>query len=156
MSRYEISAKPTFYDRVLFRSRLEARWAAWFDLAGWQWEYEPIDFVDWSPDFRVRFHCGHSECNGSHVLLVEVKPFWSMFAGHAVHRYMGCGLGESWMPAEFCSSAMFGSNTKETYWSMAHGAGGGDECVEHWVNDHATLWKTAGNIVQWHVQGILR
>ena len=33
---------PTLYGGVRFRSRLEARWAAFFfDVAGWSWEYEP-------------------------------------------------------------------------------------------------------------------
>ena len=48
-----IKAHPTTYAGVNFRSRLEARWAAYFDLNGWQWEYEPIDFDGWSPDFRL-------------------------------------------------------------------------------------------------------
>jgi hypothetical protein len=48
------------------RSRLEARWAAFFDLVGWKWEYEPFDLEGWIPDFKV------SGPKGS--LLVEVKP----------------------------------------------------------------------------------
>jgi hypothetical protein len=31
----------TRYNGVNFRSRLEAKWAAFFDLAGWSWEYQP-------------------------------------------------------------------------------------------------------------------
>jgi hypothetical protein len=31
----------TEYAGARFRSRLEARWAAFFDLCGWRWEYEP-------------------------------------------------------------------------------------------------------------------
>lgn len=58
-----MKAIPTKYAGVQFRSRLEARWAAMFDLLGWRWEYEPIDLDGYIPDFIVR---------GS--LLVEVKP----------------------------------------------------------------------------------
>lgn len=29
---------PTTYQHTLFRSRLEARWAAFFDLVGWRFE----------------------------------------------------------------------------------------------------------------------
>lgn len=36
-----IRAIPTRYAGVLFRSRLEARWAVFFDAAGISWTYEP-------------------------------------------------------------------------------------------------------------------
>lgn len=64
---YTIKAIPTRYAGVEFRSRLEARWAAFFDLAGWQWEYEPFDLEGWAPDFRLVLP-DESE------FLVEVKP----------------------------------------------------------------------------------
>jgi hypothetical protein len=55
---------PTVYRGRQYRSRLEARWAAFFDLLGWSYEYEPFDLQGWIPDFlltRAR-------------VLVEVKP----------------------------------------------------------------------------------
>lgn len=48
------TAIPTAYGGVNFRSRLEARWAAMFDLLGWRWEYEPLDLDGYIPDFLVR------------------------------------------------------------------------------------------------------
>jgi hypothetical protein len=63
--KYSISAKETEYQGRLFRSRLEARWAAFFDLIGWDWEYEPLDLEGWSPDFLIK---------GTEDILVEVKP----------------------------------------------------------------------------------
>ncbi|WP_065091484.1 hypothetical protein [Rhizobium leucaenae] len=62
---YTIKAIPTTYNHVRFRSRLEARWAAFFDLAGWQWDYEPFDLDGWAPDFMLK---------GKIRALVEVKP----------------------------------------------------------------------------------
>lgn len=59
------SAIPTKYAGTEFRSRLEARWAAFFDLVGWRWEYEPIDLPGWIPDFMLT---GHTN------VLVEIKP----------------------------------------------------------------------------------
>jgi hypothetical protein len=56
---------PTFYSGVNFRSRLEARWAALFDIFEWEWEYEPFDLVGWIPDFVLK--------RNNHIL-VEVKP----------------------------------------------------------------------------------
>lgn len=51
----EIQAKDTMYNGYKFRSRLEARWAIFFDKLGWQWEYEIKDFMlpsgRYLPDF---------------------------------------------------------------------------------------------------------
>ena len=62
---YYIKAIPTTYNHVQFRSRLEARWAAFFDLCGWEWDYEPFDLDGWAPDFMLK---------GKTMALVEVKP----------------------------------------------------------------------------------
>ena len=53
---------PTEYRGYQFRSRAEARWAAFFDQLGWAWEYEPIDLDGYIPDFVLE-----------DSLLVEVK-----------------------------------------------------------------------------------
>jgi hypothetical protein len=53
---------PTLYNGIQFRSRLEAKWAAMFDLLGWKYEYEPYDLPGWIPDFLL----GNT--------LVEIKP----------------------------------------------------------------------------------
>jgi hypothetical protein len=63
---YTIAAFPTLYGGRLYRSRLEAKWAAFFDLCGWEAEYEPFDLGDWSPDFLIR--------GSDSEILVEVKP----------------------------------------------------------------------------------
>lgn len=64
---YTIEPKPTTYSGVKFRSRLEAQWAAMFDIIGLKWEYEPpIDFAGWFPDFRITTQW----C----PVFVEVKP----------------------------------------------------------------------------------
>lgn len=60
-----MKAIPTIYNGRRFRSRLEARWAAMFDLLGWPYEYEPVDFDGWIPDFLLL---------GAKRLFVEVKP----------------------------------------------------------------------------------
>lgn len=63
--QYTIKAIETKYNHVVFRSRLEAKWAAMFDLLGWQWTYEPTDFNGWLPDFAIW---------GERLVYVEVKP----------------------------------------------------------------------------------
>lgn len=64
---YTIKSHPTSYNGVNFRSRLEATWAAFFDLAEIPWSYEPIDLDGWVPDFIL-----HNQ------IAVEVKPFFEM------------------------------------------------------------------------------
>jgi len=64
--KYEIKAKPTYYNNRLYRSRLEARWAAFFDLSRIDFEYEPLDLYKWSPDFLIRVV--------RREYLVEIKP----------------------------------------------------------------------------------
>lgn len=133
---------------------LEAHWACFFDLAGWQWEYEPIDLEGWTPTFRVEFPCGHSECPPSHVLLVEVQPYDSISAFEG-HRCMDFQFGACTdangstvvLPAD--ASAAFGTNPEVTQWVMGHGAGGGEDTLRDWVTGNANaMWKEAGNILR--------
>lgn len=74
--KYDVKAKPTKYAGVLFRSRLEATWAAFFDLTDMEWEYEPVRMSGWVPDFRLygRF-------------LVEVKPIQMTGFGLSAENY---------------------------------------------------------------------
>jgi len=50
-----IEAIPTVYRGIKFRSRIEARWAAFFDAIRIRWEYEPqgyaINGINYLPDF---------------------------------------------------------------------------------------------------------
>lgn len=64
---YTMKAIPTTYAGTRFRSRLEARWAAFFDIRGVEWDYEPLDFDGWTPDFRLK--------PAGHEIFAEVKPF---------------------------------------------------------------------------------
>jgi hypothetical protein len=59
------AAIPTVYNGVQFRSRLEARWAAFFDQLGIRWIYEPEDHHGYIPDFSLP----------DEGVLVDVKPF---------------------------------------------------------------------------------
>lgn len=69
-----IKAIETTYKGYRFRSRLEARWAVFFDACGYQWEYEPEGFDlggDWYlPDFRITSKQGY-------ITWYEVKPLAS-------------------------------------------------------------------------------
>ena len=65
--KYRFKAIPVVYNSIQFRSRLESRWAAFFDLIGWNYTYEPYDLEKWSPDFKLTTQAGTK-------FLVEVKP----------------------------------------------------------------------------------
>jgi hypothetical protein len=70
-----LKAIETRYKGCRFRSRLEARWAVFFDTMGWKWTYESEGYERnwngqrhrWLPDFYLpEFKC-----------LVEIKADWS-------------------------------------------------------------------------------
>lgn len=149
--RYTIAAHPTRYKDVLFRSRLEARWAAFFDLADWKWEYEPVDLVGWSPDFRIEYRCPCDECNGRpHALLIEVKPYNRVedFVGHPCLEYM---LEPRAANAHIDGYGAFGDNPEATIWRTNHIARATllyD--VYFFIRKPDLLWKMAGEAVQYH------
>lgn len=69
MTEYTIAAIPTMHNGRQYRSRLEAKWAAFFDLVQWKFEYEPYDLGKWSPDFLLH--------GAKSPILCEVKPLSS-------------------------------------------------------------------------------
>ena len=84
MSRPTLKARPTTYNGIEMRSRLEARFAAYLDSWGLAWEYEPRAFANkdgqYLPDFRVQF--------ASQSFYFEVKPEIQPFDPTAVLRRM--------------------------------------------------------------------
>ncbi|WP_142627894.1 hypothetical protein [Rhizobium sp. P007] len=134
MTFYTIKAIPTVYRGVRFRSRLEARWAAFFDLAKIIWDYEPFDLEGWTPDFLVR--------SQRPDILIEVKPvnFHDELNDEAlaeflkvtphVGAYNVCALGIA--PLNDASIAVpF------------------EDCPTVPVKNSDGLWKMAGTQVQW-------
>jgi hypothetical protein len=72
---------PTVHKGRRFRSRLEARWASFFDLMGWPYEYEPFELKGWIPDFLL---------TGNEPVLVEVKPV-HVFPAHIANEIGNSG-----------------------------------------------------------------
>ena len=165
------AAIPTMYNGVQFRSRLEARWAAFFDLCGWQWEYEPFDLDGWIPDFVAQSH------PLTRPLLVEVKPLtdvdgecvprevtdkietalrfpverdgqeWDYFVSRMKYRFLLFGVNPSrvwiWNTDVFPSPSVEPTPYAVAYREWVFGINwfGTRACTE--------LWKQAGNAVQW-------
>lgn len=77
----------TMYAGIEYRSRLEARYAAFFTGLGWTFTYEPFDADGYIPDFLI---------HGKRPLLVEVKPAVTMLEYEAPIEKMTNGLTRHW------------------------------------------------------------
>ena len=132
------------YDGLEFETALVARWAAFFDLAGWNWSLNPVPVFDWKPDFRITFKCNHSECNGSHTLLVSILPIDTIeeLQGHPALSY-GLFVGKDDKAHLADAGALFGTSPNVSQWQMSHGAGGGIYSVVDWVHQSERLWTRA-------------
>ena len=145
----------TTYNGLQFRTQLEAQWAAFFDLAKWDWRVNPAPVGDWAPDFRVTFPCNHSECSGSHTLLVAILPLAHQedLKGHPslLHIY---GIHQAYNEeyrlhgVSIDAGAIFGASPRASTWVMSHGSGGGVESVVDWVNHPDSLWTQAARLLK--------
>lgn len=82
----------TFYKGYRFRSRLEARWAVFFDACGVKWEYEPEGYdlgngMYYLPDFLLHNVAGR--VGGD--LFVEVKGHMTPKDAEKIKRFVRCG-----------------------------------------------------------------
>ena len=68
MNNRTIKAIPTEYDGVVFRSRMEARFAKWCDSWGIQWCYEPEGYEFGGERYLPDFYLPESG------IIIEVKP----------------------------------------------------------------------------------
>ena len=137
------------YEGLEFQTELLARWAAFFDLAGWQWNTNVSPVSNWKPDFKVIFPCDHSECDGSHTLLVTVLPIDttdSLKAHPAIRQPYYVRDESDHILAD--GGALFGNGPQATCWEIVHGAGGGLEDVYYRLPDAARLWHEARSLVQ--------
>jgi hypothetical protein len=165
----------TMINGTLFRSRLEAKWATFFNLLGWKYEYEPYDLDGWIPDFVLL---------GADEILVEVKPYLALedfdtskifnamqktekslkeilLVGLSLHpseSFDGCSIG--WLYDRNCSFDQSVINHYHGNYGFIHSSGSwvdritglydGDALLNiPTYNDILSIWKQAGNEVQW-------
>ena len=93
----------TEYGGFLFRSRLEARWAVFFDACGVDWEYEPEGYdlgngLMYLPDFLL--HGVDGRDGGD--LYVEVKGQMTESDAEKINRFAEMGMEE---PDQYGKSA---------------------------------------------------
>lgn len=89
-----IKAIETEYNGYRFRSRLEARWAVFFDALGIKYEYEPEGFdlgngLYYLPDFLLRGVRGRHSGNKPKDLYVEVKGTMTDLDWEKIARFIG-------------------------------------------------------------------
>ena len=179
-----IQSVETVYRSTRFRSRLEARWAAFFDLCEWNWEYEPLDLKGWVPDFVLL---------GAEPVWVEVKPILDFaddvenlcpaLAGtikrvssedgieallvgarlDATKDAFGPGLlcqemgeGFDWCRASFVRGPDFCSRYQAYRSRMSGQYDGSLDCGADTISSIARLWALAGNRTQWRPEGGFR
>lgn len=122
---------PVTYRGIRFRSKLEARWAVFFDLCGAEWEYEPdvsVPGVYYQPDFLVKDVLSiHGFCGDDNPaipvignLFVEVKGRMSSEDAEKVEKFSeehsilvvtDFPKGKAW--SDLFRSAMDGVNRKK-------------------------------------------
>ena len=109
----------TEYKGYKFRSRLEARWAVFFDACGVKWEYEPEGFdlgdgLYYLPDFLLHdVVCRYNQGNELMNLWVEVKGEMTPEDAFKIYKFRNPILvfgnvpdGEEWW------------NMKDAIWDM--------------------------------------
>lgn len=139
MRRRFVRGIPTTYSGVRFRSRLEARVAAWFDQLSLAWEYEPaVELDGWIPDFYVPAWGALVECKPALKTDDMIPAQSKAVAAGAVGRVIV--IGARWV--------------KETGTPLATEA----TIPGPWIPAKLGLppaplpelaWKLAGNAVQW-------
>lgn len=155
--QYTIKAKETVYAGVVFRSRLEAKWAAMFDLCGWHWQYEPVDLNGWSPDFFIHITRPRRGGGSRDIrLLAEVKPYtlYTQFYGHPCAKNL---YGRSDFEFEACIGLGVNPDCCLLHLESDGGGSHGQCCFDYLLsaeNDFdesrvIALWICACNAVQW-------
>jgi hypothetical protein len=128
---YSLKAIPTMYGGVQMRSRLEARWAAFFDMCEWPWTYEPFDLNGWTPDFQLDF---------GRPVLVEVKPHTDRLLGAIFRDVTRPVVDQPASPRVLLVGAA--PRAEQIY-------EGYPLSVIGWGTDHETPWASACNATQW-------
>lgn len=88
----DIRAIETIYKGYRFRSRLEARWAVFFDALGVEYEYEPEGFelgdgMRYLPDFRLKCYGTRGLGGTPFDLYVEVKGNMNEYDAAKIRKF---------------------------------------------------------------------
>lgn len=114
----DIKAIETYYNGRRFRSRLEARWAVFFDALGVEYEYEPEGFrlpsgATYLPDFKVKCYGDRGSCDLEEPfdLYIEVKGKMTQYDADRILEFTG------WDHDKIINSVLIVGNIPEKYCS---------------------------------------
>ena len=105
-----LKAIETEYKGYRFRSRLEARWAVFFDACGVKWEYEPegYDLGDgtyYLPDFLLHgVTVNHATYAENCDIYVEVKGQMNDADADKIKRFAEAGMPEDFFTIDMMSA----------------------------------------------------
>lgn len=141
-----IRAIETRYKGYRFRSRLEARWAVFFDACGYQWEYEPEGFAlpcgtYYLPDFKL---FGKDQNGDFNVFYIEVKPSHEGVYDPKVQAFQSA----IWSDHSFLKGygdfiILDGPPAKKLYYGTYefNGDGGRQWLMEPYYRDRPSFWS---------------
>lgn len=131
-----IKAIETVYKGYRFRSRLEARWAVFFDALGWEWEYEKegfdIDGVWYLPDFWLPDANTFVEVKPDYPSDREWEKLWALAEHHRVILVTGTPAEVSYTYCDYQGGDCQGSDCHWKYGVLLHwhkGEVGNFECT---------------------------
>lgn len=174
-----IPAIETRYNGINFRSRLEAKWAAMFDMLGWGWTYEPTDFKGWIPDFAIHGKeivyvevkpvlkfpedvaqkIDQSGCSDEVLIVGMLGPMWSQDCDYPIVGWLREGLGPEnfwWEPAPMArykgEDRIGFCHSVGSYVDRISGRYDGGSYGSFPVNQHEVtmLWREASNRTRWN------
>lgn len=158
-------AIPTVYKGIQMRSRLEARWAAFFDFYQLKWQYEPFDCDGWIPDFLVETKREWTGGEYPYPYLFEIKPISTASISpndvfrkieHALHlaypktldiffytkhriAVLGTNPGVIWQLQQIKHTDYESDDWHRLHWQVS-------PLFEKWEE----VWPAASNKVQWY------
>lgn len=162
-----MKALPTRFKGINYRSLLEARYAAWFDLVGVPVQYEPEAFAGYIPDFMHFGYPGDRDrefglldaydgagayCRG---IVFEVKGALESFDFAKIRQsgWRGAvvcldarGPAHAYIPDSELHECNDGGGAAWSSWREAA------SCYFH-VSDLESTWAEAGNLIQWKPHG---
>ncbi|SMG40968.1 hypothetical protein [Dethiosulfovibrio salsuginis] len=84
-----------------FKTRQEAKWAAFFTLCGWEWTYLPGVFGEWVPEFSIKGASGDIFVDVQSVSSVPRAALKEIRRATATHPLHCLVLGKSFLRASF-------------------------------------------------------
>jgi len=104
-----VTAIPTKYEGVVFRSRMEARFAKWCNSWGIKWLYEPEGYEFDGNRYLPDFYLPESDT------LVEVKPIIAKEETFKIKKLMDCLGANDWQEVEGKEDDLYYENRKEAW-----------------------------------------